>query len=87
MDLQIRTCNFVHYSELTKGMSDGNRDILESSIANAVSWGDANRTLVSTDIWKSQGIFSSTEKEDPEIKKFLDDVKHLPKGTYVDLEN
>ena len=85
--MKIKTCSFVDASDLFMGCPDAWQEFMDSD--PPVSWGDAHRTLVSSDFMDSvvSDIFSDDYQIAEQLNNVLRRVRSLKYETYIDLEN
>lgn len=83
----IKTCSFIDASDLFIGCPDAWQMFIDSD--PPVSWGDANRTLVSPEFmtFVLEDCFSDDNQIARQIDLVLNKVKNLDFTTYIDLEN
>ncbi len=85
--MKIKTCSFIDASDLFEECPDAWQIFMDSD--PPVTWGDANRTMVSTDsmIFMLEDCFSDDNQTAQQIDSVLKRVKTLSFDTYIDLEN
>jgi hypothetical protein len=85
--MKIKTCSFIDASDLFIGCPDAWQMFIDSD--PPVSWGDANRTLVSPEFmtFVLEDCFSDDNQIARQIDLVLNKVKNLDFTTYIDLEN
>jgi hypothetical protein len=85
--MEIRTCSFVEVTDIFAGCPDAWQMFIDSD--PPVSWGDANRTLVSPEFmtFMLEDCFSDDNQIARQIDLVLYKVKNLDCTTYIDLEN
>ena len=85
--MKIKTCSFIDASDLFEECPDAWQIFMDSD--PPVSWGDANRTLVSPEFmtFVLEDCFSDDNQIARQIDLVLNKVKNLDFTTYIDLEN
>ena len=85
--MKIKTCSFIDASDLFEECPDAWQMFIDSD--PPVSWGDANRTLVSPEFmtFVLEDCFSDDNQIAQQIDSVLRRVKTLSFDTYIDLEN
>ena len=85
--MEIKTCSFIEASDLFTECADAWQLLLDSD--PPVTWGDANRTMVSTDFmtFMLEDCFSDDNQIARQIELVLNKVKNLDFAIYIDLEN
>lgn len=84
--MEIKTCRFVDASDLFQGCPDAWQAFMDAD--PPVSWGDANRTMVSVQLMEFALI--DMVSDDENIEKQIDKVHNRLQqigGVYIDLEN
>lgn len=85
--MKIKTCSFIEASDIFAECPDAWKLFLDSD--PPVTWGDANRTMVSTDsmTFMLEDCFSDDNQIAQQIDLALRRVKTLHYDIYIDLEN
>lgn len=85
--MNIKTCSYIDVSDLFEECQDAWQIFMDSD--PPVTWGDANRTMVSTDsmIFMLEDCFSDDNQISQQIDLVLRRVKNLSYDIYIDLEN
>ena len=83
--MEIKTCNFVDASDVFEGCPDAWQAFMDSD--PPVSWGDANRTMTTSNlIQDTLGVWFS---DDEDVESQIHIVVNRLQGVdcYIDLEN
>lgn len=85
--MRIKTCSFIDASDLFLECPDAWQIFIDSD--PPVTWGDANRTMVSPDsmTFMLEDCFSDDNQTAQQIDLVMRRVKTLGFDTYIDLEN
>ena len=85
--MNIKTCNFIEASEVFDGFGLA-WDVFNNSNPNC-TWGDNNRSMVTTDVIidAMENSDVNVGNEEKQVKQVIKILLSLPEDLYVDLEN
>lgn len=84
MKNKIETVSLIPESDLLDGLVDVREAVNDGDLD--VSFGDANRTLLSTDAYKTK-VLDKIDIGDGDREAVIARLNELPAGTYIDMEN
>jgi len=84
--MEVKTCTFIDASDVFEGCPDA-WQVFMDFVGDAVNWGNANRTMTTSDLISDTlySWFSDDEKVENQIDKVIARLKNV--NHYVDLEN